>query len=709
MSGPIVTRPALSRPRVAATPRGVVVAAAGGGGSGGFGGGGPSSSAPPKSSKKKSSNKRRKNNNSNKSRPGSSQQDEDLDADDLEALDAARLEEEAEEEAAAAAAAASDGTGLAASNAAPSPEALYAALQPAPAPEPFVGPVRAARVEGGKAGVGVVATRTLAAGELALVCLPLAVLRRLPLAREGAGGEDEEDDAEGSESDDGEQTDSRGGASAGEQEEDAYEPDDDDLDALAAQLLSAAGGGGGGGGQAASTGWQRRCALAWLAYLESDDGSSAAVEPDLRELAGVFDDEDGGEDGRRPASTPQSAEQLQRACADATDLAFRVELEDGAASTLRRAIDEAAGAPVGPAELRRAAAGAAMDAEAAAEDAAAAAAAAASSSSSSSVAAPPGVPAAAVGLWPAFSLLNHSCAPTASVVAVDDPTGGGGAAAGEGGAAGGGGTPNTTPLVALHVRAARAVAKGAELTASHLPASLLLGPLSARQSALEREHGVAECRCARCRDERAQDPKLRALVEDLHQAATSAVAPALQRAVAEGDTAAVKRCRDQLAAYAEVADAAFARLALRPRSQLWAQASLFRLYEALALAVAASSGGGGGDPRLLELLAALAGLAAPGSREHVFWARQFSADASAGGGEGEGGEGGGNGNDDDSRRHADGVCYRAHEARYGRQLSRPLYGALGLAAAAAEEMMGGAGGDDEDEDDGFLEEEEDEQ
>jgi hypothetical protein len=218
---------------------------------------------------------------------------------------------------------------------------------------------------------------------------------------------------------------------------------------------------------------------------------------------------------------------------------------------------------------------------------------------------------------------------------------------------------------------------------------------------LEREHGLDSCSCPRCRDEARQDPKLRDLVEDLHAAATSAVAPALADALSRGDAQAVRRCRDQCAAYAEVADAAFARLALRPRSQLWAQASLFRLYEALALAVAAS--GEGRDPRLLELLAALAGLAAPGSPEHVFWARQFLADeegSSAGGEEEEEGE-----DDDDARRHADGWCYRAHEARYGKGMGRALYGALALAAGAAEEMAGGGGGDDEDEDEEDYEEE----
>lgn len=50
------------------------------------------------------------------------------------------------------------------------------------------------------------------------------------------------------------------------------------------------------------------------------------------------------------------------------------------------------------------------------------------------------------------------------------------------------------------------------------------------------------------------------------------------------------------------------------------QASLFRLYELAALATAAC---GDEDPRLIELLAALAAEVAPGSEEHVCWARRY--------------------------------------------------------------------------------------
>lgn len=67
-------------------------------------------------------------------------------------------------------------------------------------------------------------------------------------------------------------------------------------------------------------------------------------------------------------------------------------------------------------------------------------------------------------------------------------------------------------------------------------------------------------------------------------------------------------------------DAAFSKLAVKQQSQIWLQAALFRLYELTALVTAAL---GESEPRLLELLAALAGEVAPGSPEHVLWAAQY--------------------------------------------------------------------------------------
>ncbi|KAI8472791.1 MAG: hypothetical protein J3K34DRAFT_199851 [Monoraphidium minutum] len=256
---------------------------------------------------------------------------------------------------------------------------------------------------------------------------------------------------------------------------------------------------------------------------------------------------------------------------------------------------------------------------------------------------------ALVALWPEAALLNHSCAPNTASVALEGR---------------------------LLVRASRPAAKQAELTASYLAGPLLLAPLRRRQDALRDARGFA-CRCIRCRDEARQDPNLLQLVDDVIDAC-GALEADLADAVMSGRERGVASIRDQLAAFIEVLDAAFNKLAVAQKSQVYVQASLFRLYELAALATAAA---GEEQPRLLELLAALAGEVAPGSEEHVYWARRYRTLIE----ESEGDDG----RFDGSLRHADAACYAAHVARYG-HASRPLYRRLMQAAELAE-----AGSDDE--------------
>lgn len=70
----------------------------------------------------------------------------------------------------------------------------------------------------------------------------------------------------------------------------------------------------------------------------------------------------------------------------------------------------------------------------------------------------------------------------------------------------------------------------------------------------------------------------------------------------------------------QVVDAGFSKLGVKQQSQVWLQASLFKLYELTAVVAAAC---GAPDPQLIELLAALAAEVAPGSTEHLFWAQQY--------------------------------------------------------------------------------------
>jgi hypothetical protein len=92
-------------------------------------------------------------------------------------------------------------------------------------------------------------------------------------------------------------------------------------------------------------------------------------------------------------------------------------------------------------------------------------------------------------------------------------------------------------------------------------------------------------------------------------------------------------------------------------SCLFLQISLFKLYELAAAAMALT---GEPDPRMLELLAALAGEAAPGSAEHIYWTTQYKASIAS---------------DPDSKfsgalRYAEDLCSRGYKLRYGKQLSR---------------------------------------
>ncbi|KAG2485215.1 hypothetical protein HYH03_016002 [Edaphochlamys debaryana] len=89
-------------------------------------------------------------------------------------------------------------------------------------------------------------------------------------------------------------------------------------------------------------------------------------------------------------------------------------------------------------------------------------------------------PASVLGLWPEAALINHSCAPNASVL----PLGG-----------------------ALYVRAGRALQEGEEVTVSYLAAGLF-SPVAQRRSLLRASHGFL-CACPRCRMEQAHFPTRR--------------------------------------------------------------------------------------------------------------------------------------------------------------------------------------------------------
>jgi hypothetical protein len=111
---------------------------------------------------------------------------------------------------------------------------------------------------------------------------------------------------------------------------------------------------------------------------------------------------------------------------------------------------------------------------------------------------------------------------------------------------------------------------------------------------------------------------------------------------------------------------------LRPLLARGLQSSLLVLYELLAAAL--GSLGETPDPRLLELLAALTGGVEPGGERHMYWARLYRQEMEVL-----------EGRSDPAFRHADKLCFAAHQARYGAALSKDLYLRMLVAERIAEE------------------------
>jgi len=311
-----------------------------------------------------------------------------------------------------------------------------------------------------------------------------------------------------------------------------------------------------------------------------------------------------------------------------------------------------------------------------------------------------------IGLWPEYALLNHSCVPSTVSYA------------------------HRGALITRFTR--RGAAKGAELFANYI-GDLAMAPLDVRREALEDVWGFV-CGCPRCREEERLDKDLVDLITDIYESCTDQVAEELYDAVADEDEEALRGLKDQLAAYAEVLDAAFDKKGVSERTQIWLQAGLFKLYEQLYCCLEAL---GERDTRLSELLEALVGAIMPGSELHCYLARAHleasqeeaaaraaSAGASGRGGAAAGGKGSGRGGSSGAEADSEGdpmlammagggggagfsgrggagivsaadkICYKAHAARYG-PISRATYRMLLKTRAELESQGYDDEGDDE--------------
>lgn len=112
-----------------------------------------------------------------------------------------------------------------------------------------------------------------------------------------------------------------------------------------------------------------------------------------------------------------------------------------------------------------------------------------------------------VGLWPQFSLINHSCLPKAVHYATS------------------GGT--------LIVRASTDLRQGEEVTISYLGEDDF-SPVAMRQEALGRRFGF-RCDCPRCRLEESLPPSLTNLLHRIHKNIKRKLMPSFQSAVEEDD------------------------------------------------------------------------------------------------------------------------------------------------------------------------------
>jgi len=208
-----------------------------------------------------------------------------------------------------------------------------------------------------------------------------------------------------------------------------------------------------------------------------------------------------------------------------------------------------------------------------------------------------GAPAAGhAGLWPAFSFLNHACAPNAVHFAV-------------------GGT--------MLVRAVSDVEAGEEVSVSYLGREAF-APERARAAALRARYGIAACGCARCALERAQPPAARAAMDAAHAAIAADLKPRLMSALEAQDGAAAAAAADGLRAALKQLRAALPAGLRRTNDEAAAalHAGVFDAFEALYYAAAAEADSDDGGMSLRgAMLPCIAALDATcrGSELHVFF------------------------------------------------------------------------------------------
>lgn len=230
-----------------------------------------------------------------------------------------------------------------------------------------------------------------------------------------------------------------------------------------------------------------------------------------------------------------------------------------------------------------------------------------------------------LGLWPALSLINHSCCPNSIAWVMDDK---------------------------IWVRAAGDIGSQEEVTLSYLGRSLT-APHKVRQAELQETYGF-KCGCPRCRAEVKHcqpGSKLEKLMEDIFTYCGQWTEE-LEEVIAAGNQRAVRRVYEELEVWRRDFEALLKELKVSSKARRWLQVSVYDLYDLLSLCADELSPEV--DTERLAECARVLGTVALGTDGYVDVAMEYAARTENKFGP-----------DHQEARDAQKLCIQAHVARYG--------------------------------------------
>jgi len=204
------------------------------------------------------------------------------------------------------------------------------------------------------------------------------------------------------------------------------------------------------------------------------------------------------------------------------------------------------------------------------------------------------------GVWPEFSLLNHSC------------------------------IANTLPILVgdrLIVRAARGIPKGIEVTTNYLGIDAF-ETVSSRQQHLEATFGF-KCGCARCVVESRMHADITSQLEHMSaQLDGGAVEQQITAQIAADDTAALSEHKVRLELQVNKLEALMEEHGVQPQERVWLRASSYTTYELLAITKhtelqSVSTEDRDGSAALIATLVPIVQAVAPGSDHHLYLSCQL--------------------------------------------------------------------------------------